>query len=116
MNSGTSTSYNHFFLVYLFKNVILMPYRKFIKDVGLIGITQVLIGLGGFFLLPVITKTLGSYDYGIWTQINITVSLLSPLALMGLSMGVVRFLSSEKDKEKIRGAGCLKTIHDRTFG
>ncbi|AKB23625.1 Polysaccharide biosynthesis protein [Methanosarcina sp. MTP4] len=79
-----------------------MPYRKFIKDVGLIGITQALIGLGGFFLLPVITKTLGSYDYGIWAQINITVSLLSPLALMGLSMGVVRFLSSEKDIEKIR--------------
>ncbi len=79
-----------------------MTYQKFIKDVGLIGITQFLIGLSGFFLLPVITKTLGSRDYGIWAQINITVYLLFPLALMGLSMGVVRFLSSEKDKEKIR--------------
>ncbi|WP_243684978.1 lipopolysaccharide biosynthesis protein [Methanosarcina barkeri] len=80
-----------------------MANTKFIKDVGLIGITQALIGLSGFFLLPVITKTLGSYDYGIWAQINITVSLLSPLALMGLSMGVVRFLSSEKDNEKNKG-------------
>lgn len=79
-----------------------MTYQKFIKDVGLIGITQALIGLSSFFLLPVITKTLGSQDYGIWAQINITVSLLSPLALMGLSMGVVRFLSSEKDKKKLR--------------
>lgn len=79
-----------------------MTYRRFIKDVGLIGITQALIGLGGFFLLPIITKTLEPYEYGIWAQINITVSLLSPLVLMGLSMGIVRFLSSEKDKEKIR--------------
>ena len=60
-----------------------MTYRRFIKDVGLIGITQALIGLGGFFLLPIITRTLGPYEYGIWAQINTTVSLLSPLALMG---------------------------------
>src|SRR5450759_2512889 len=33
-----------------------------------------------------------------------TVSLISPLALMGLSMSLVRFLSSETDKEKIREA------------
>lgn len=79
-----------------------MKYLRFIKDVGLIGITQALTNLGGFFLLPLITKILGSYDYGIWAQISSTVSLLSPLALMGLSMGVIRFLSSEKDKEKIR--------------
>lgn len=79
-----------------------MTYKTFIKDVGLIGITQALTSLGGFFLLPIITKTLGSYDYGIWAQINISVSLLSTIALMGTSMSVVRFLSSEKDKEKIR--------------
>jgi Membrane protein involved in the export of O-antigen and teichoic acid len=79
-----------------------MKYQQFIKDVGLIGITQTLTNLGSFFLLPVITKILGSYDYGIWAQINITVSLLSSLALMGLSTGVIRFLSSEKDKDKIR--------------
>ena len=79
-----------------------MKYQQFIKDVGLIGSTQALTNLGSFFLLPVITKALGSYDYGIWAQISITVSLLSPLALLGLSMAVIRFLSSEKDKEKIR--------------
>ena len=79
-----------------------MSHKNFIKDVGIIGVTQILTSLGGFLLLPIITKTLGSYDYGIWTQISITVSLLSPLALMGLSMGAVRFLSSETKKEKIR--------------
>lgn len=79
-----------------------MSTQKFIRDVGIIGITQVLTNLGAFFLLPVITKTLGTYDYGIWAQISTTVSLLSPLALLGLSMTLVRFLAAEKDNAKIR--------------
>jgi O-antigen/teichoic acid export membrane protein len=49
-----------------------------------------------------ITKTLGTYDYGIWAQIFATVSLLSPLALLGLSMAFVRFLAAEKNIDKIR--------------
>ena len=59
---------------------------------------------GTFFLLPIITKSLGTYYYGLWAQINITVSLISSFALMGLSMGLVRFLSSETDKKIIREA------------
>ena len=81
-----------------------MSYQKFARDVGFIGTVQILTSLSSFFLLPIITKTLGAYDYGLWAQINITVSLISSLALMGLSMSFVRFLSSETDKKKIREA------------
>jgi O-antigen/teichoic acid export membrane protein len=81
-----------------------MSYHKFARDVGFIGTVQVLTSLGNFFLLPIITKSLGTYYYGLWAQINITVSLISPFALMGLSMALVRFLSSETDKNKIREA------------
>jgi O-antigen/teichoic acid export membrane protein len=81
-----------------------MSYQKFARDVGFIGTVQILTSLSTFFLLPIITKTLGTYDYGLWAQINITVSLISPLALMGLSMSFVRFLSSETEKKKIREA------------
>jgi O-antigen/teichoic acid export membrane protein len=82
----------------------MVSYQKFAKDVGFIGTVQVLTSLGTFFLLPIITKTLGTYDYGLWAQINTTVSLISPLALMGLSMGFVRFLSSETEIKIIREA------------
>jgi len=82
----------------------MVSYQKFAKDVGFIGAVQVLTSLGTFFLLPIITKTLGTYDYGLWAQINITVSLISPIALMGLSMGFVRFLSSETETKIIREA------------
>ena len=75
---------------------------KIVKDIGIIGISQVLSSLGLFLLLPIITKNLGSYDYGIWAQISITVSLLSPLAVLGLSMGIVRFLSGEQNLQRVR--------------
>jgi len=82
----------------------MVSYQKFARDVGFIGTVQVLTSLGTFFLLPIITKTLGTYDYGLWAQINITVSLISPLALMGLSMSFVRFLSSETEEKVIKEA------------
>lgn len=82
----------------------MLSYQKFARDVGFIGSVQILTSVGTFFLLPIITKTLGTYDYGLWAQINITVSLITPLALMGLSMGLVRFLSSETEIKKIREA------------
>ena len=81
-----------------------MSYRKFARDVGFIGAVQVLTSLGNFFLLPIVTKSLGTHYYGLWAQICITVSLISPLALMGLSMGLIRFLSSETKKEVIKEA------------
>ena len=79
-----------------------MTHKIFIKDVSLIGIAQILVSLSGFFLLPIITKTLGPEDYGIWSQIIVTVSLLAPFALLGLTTTTVRFLSAEKDIFVIR--------------
>jgi len=81
-----------------------MSYQKFARDVGIIGIVQVLTTFSSFLLIPIITKNLGTYDYGLWTQINITISLISPLALMGLSIGLIRFLSSEMETESITEA------------
>lgn len=79
-----------------------MSYQKFAKDVVLIGVTQLLTGLSVFLLLPIITKTLSVYEYGIWAQIWVTVSLLSPLALLGLSQATIRYLAAETDIIKIR--------------
>jgi O-antigen/teichoic acid export membrane protein len=79
-----------------------MSYKKFTHDVGLIGATQLLLKLGGLILIPIITKTLGAYQYGIWAQISVTISLLTPLVMLGLSTTIVRFLAGEKEKDKIR--------------
>lgn len=78
-----------------------MSDRTVAKDVSLIAITSVLTSLGAFFLLPVITKSLDVYDYGVWAQISVMVSLLSSIASLGLSMVLVRFLAAETDLHRI---------------
>ncbi len=79
-----------------------MSHKRVARDIGLIAITQVLISLGGFFLLPIVTKMLGPDSYGIWAQINVTISLLYPIALIGLHMAFLRFLAAETDEGVIR--------------
>ena len=56
-----------------------------------------IIGTGAFLILPLITKTLGAYSYGVWSQITISITLLSSLSLLGLFATMIRFLAAEKD-------------------
>lgn len=78
-----------------------MSHKQFIKDVVIIGFTQILINFSSFILLPIITKTLGVYDYGIWSQLTVTVALLSSLAIFALSTAFIRFFSSKTNKQEI---------------
>lgn len=77
-------------------------YKLFGQRIGLIGITRLLLSLSGIILLPILTKTLPIEEYGIWVQIMVTIGLIAPLAEMGLSYTMVRFLAAEKDKRKIQ--------------
>jgi len=77
-------------------------YRKTARDTTFVGIANLIQSLFGFLLLPLLTKTLGAHDYGIWTQVNVTVSLILPFAGLGLIIALIRFLSAEKDKEVIQ--------------
>ena len=77
-------------------------YKLFAQRVGLVGITNLIFSLRGLILIPILTKTLGADAYGIWSIIMVTISLLSPLALLGLTSAMIRFLAAEKDKRKIQ--------------
>jgi len=79
-----------------------MSYKKFTKDVIFLGITQLFNAISGFIILPIITKVLGAENYGIWTQLTVTLALLSPFVLAGFPYSIVRFLPSEKDKKNIQ--------------
>jgi O-antigen/teichoic acid export membrane protein len=80
----------------------LNEYKLFVQRIGLVGITNILIALSSLILLPIMTKSFSISDYGIWVQINTTISLIPNIAALGLPYTMVRFLSAEKDKEKIR--------------
>ena len=80
-----------------------MSYRKFTKDVGIVGLTNLVIALKGLIILPIITKLLGAENYGVWAQIIVTISLVVPIATLGLPYTLVRFLAAEKNKKEIQG-------------
>ena len=77
-------------------------YQKFTKEVIVIGIMTLMVTLSDIILLPLLTKTLGAQDYGIWSQVQATVGLMVPLAALGLPFAMVRFLTAEKDKKEIQ--------------
>ena len=77
---------------------------NFIKDIGFIGFAEILVSIGGIILIPLLTKTLGAYGYGLWQQAMVTIGILSPLASFGLNNALVRFLPSKKqthDKQQL---------------
>lgn len=77
-------------------------YKLFVQRIGLVGITNILVAISGLILLPIITKNFTTSDYGVWVQITTTIALLPNVATLGLPYTMVRFLSAEKDIEKIR--------------
>ncbi|MEI7424914.1 MAG: flippase [Candidatus Staskawiczbacteria bacterium] len=79
-----------------------MSFKIFTKNIGILGITQILLSLSNIVMLPIITKLLGAENYGIWTQLLVTIGLVSPFAVIGLPYTLVRFLPGEKDLEKTR--------------
>jgi O-antigen/teichoic acid export membrane protein len=78
-----------------------MAYKDLVKDAALIGFTQIMVNLANFLLLPVITKILGTEDYGLWIQVLITVSLLSSVAMQGQAMTILRFLKVKDGKKAL---------------
>ncbi|MDW5562454.1 MAG: oligosaccharide flippase family protein [Methanomassiliicoccus sp.] len=78
-----------------------MGYKDLAKDAVIIGITQVMVNLGNFLLLPFITNGLSTNDYGLWTQVLVIISLLSSVAMLGQVMTILRFMRAKDDKRSI---------------
>lgn len=77
--------------------------QKYFKKSALLGLTELLLALKGLILIPILTKTFGSVNYGIWAQVTIIVSMLSPLAIMGLDSAFIACIAG-KDKDTMKKA------------
>ncbi len=77
-------------------------YQKFAKDVLIIGIANALVALSGIILLPLISKTLGAHDYGIWAQVQVTIGLVLGFVGLGLPYAMTRFLPAKTNREEIK--------------
>ena len=77
-------------------------HKLFTQRIGLIGITNLLVGLSGILLLPILTKNIPIEEYGIWIQISVTIGLIPLLVSLGLPYTMVRFLAAAKKREEIQ--------------
>jgi len=73
--------------------------ERFAADVLVRFFTNFLVSARGLIYLPVIARTLGVADYGIWAQITVTLTLLTPFLTLRLPTACVRYLSSRKGRE-----------------
>ncbi len=77
-------------------------YRLFLQRMGLIGTSNFLIAITGIILLPILTKNLSIPDYGVWTQFQITITLVPSIAILGLPYTMVRFMSASRNRKEIQ--------------
>lgn len=79
-------------------------YSQFVKHVFAMGLLNLFGAVQGLVFLPIITKILGTEDYGIWSQIKVTMAILVPFALLGLNESLTRFLPAQKDRKGMQEA------------
>jgi O-antigen/teichoic acid export membrane protein len=77
-------------------------YQKFTRDVLVIGLANLLGALSGIVFLPLITKTLGADDYGIWVQVQAVTTLLMSFVGLGLPYAMNRFLAAKTERAEIQ--------------
>ena len=77
-------------------------YQKFAKDVFIVGVALILVALSSIIILPLMTKTLGAHDYGIWEQVRVTIILAMGFVGLGLPFALTRFLAAKTNKEEIQ--------------
>lgn len=77
-------------------------FTSFVRKLGLVGISNLLIGLGSILLLPILTKNYSVQDYGIWVQVIVTIGLIPYISTLGLSDSMIRFLAALDNKNEIK--------------
>lgn len=68
------------------------------------GLTNILISLSPLILLPILSKSLGVEEYGVWNQFTVTLTLIPAVAALGLPYTLVRFFSASRNLDEIREA------------
>jgi O-antigen/teichoic acid export membrane protein len=80
----------------------IQEYTTFGRQVIYVIVVDIVTYVLGIIQIPIITKALGSYQYGIWALIITANSLIIPFTGLSFSMSLIRFLAGEKDNDKIR--------------
>lgn len=72
---------------------------KFTMDTALFAVSRLMISASNLILLPLLTKNLSASEYGIWSQVWITIPLITTIITLGLPNSMARFFPSKSKKE-----------------
>jgi len=77
-------------------------FRLLTQRVGLVGLVGVISALSNMVLLPVLTRNMPLADFGIWSQVNVTLGLISTLMALGLPDAFTRYAAAAKSKSEMQ--------------
>ena len=75
-------------------------YKKFGKNIFVMGVFQIFEKLKGLILIPILTKIVGVSNYGVYVQIMVIIGLTIGISLLGLPQSLSRFLPSQVNRDK----------------
>jgi len=75
--------------------------KKVVGDMGVIGISNIIISTKGILLIPILTRYLGAEGYGLWVQAMATFSVVIPLMVLGLPYSMLRIFPSRDNLDEI---------------
>ncbi len=78
-----------------------MNLKKVVGDMGVIGISKIIISAKGILLIPILTRYLGAEGYGLWVQAMATLSVVIPLMVLGLPYSMMRIFPSRDSIDEI---------------
>ncbi|MBN2010080.1 polysaccharide biosynthesis C-terminal domain-containing protein [candidate division KSB1 bacterium] len=67
-------------------------HRRFFKNAGILAITQFILLLRGFIVIPLLTRYFGTINYGVWSQIGIVIGTISPIMILQTDAAIMRYL------------------------
>jgi len=77
-----------------------MKLTKFIKDIFTTGLAQILVLLLGLILLRIMATALSKEYFGVFMVIRRIIGVGAPLITLNLGVGLARYVSYEREKEK----------------
>ena len=77
-------------------------YTKFSWQIAFVVAANIIGLLLSLIRLPLLTKNLSVAQYGTWSLLDVTIGLITPFSLIGLQIGIVRFLAAVKDNGRIK--------------
>lgn len=68
---------------------------SFWKNASILATAEIFLKLKAFIMLPLVSKYLGTMNYGIWSQVMVIVALLNPLVFYGMENSLFRYLPGQ---------------------